>query len=784
MPRLSFLGAGLLSLLTVAFPLHAETPLIGAEAVIELSDASDASSDYRFEPIAVTGQPFTEAVRVTVNRAADPVHLVQVWTAKSAAAIKTGDTVRGHYYIRAEPVGGSTPEVPGYLQDTEGDWAQVAWLGSNPTPAWQRMEFSLEAERDHAAGAVSATFHLGKTPQVVEIGGLEIVIESDEPIAVPEPETTDPSVNPVANPLDPDLLQTLGPDAQLIIAGNRPAELAGPGESPAAELSRVTVDENPLGLAHAARVVNGTATEQPWHASITSPSTTAAIRKGDVLFGQLDIRGDSEKESGGGQFVGWLQSPTPSWTQVKKFEGSPGPVWSRRYFSTVATQDFPAGSVNLVLHLGMIPQEIEVGNMLLWNLGPDADVDALPKTRLTYDGRAPDAPWRAEARGMIDRHRKADLTVRVLDAQGQAVEDARVDLELTRHAYGFGTWVGTDPVTTPDPVDRERLVRVVDQLFNRVSVPAYGADWGWADPQRRSEYLDTARWAVEKGYQTKAHTLIWSRWDWSPPSWESYRDQPKKLRAEIEAYIREVLPQYAELGIEEIDLLNEPTGFHDIDDVITDPGLRASWFEVAHEVAPDMKLLVNEHTMLSAGGQDRVKQDKFAAIVQDLIDRGAPLHGIGMQGHMGEDFTPPTKLWEVLDRFGAYGLPIHITELDINTGDEQAQADYLRDFILAVFAHPASEAITLWGFWEPTMWIPAATLYRTDWSRRPAGDALHELLTETLHTSASLRTDATGQAGVRGFKGRYRVRVTRDGAESVATFELNGANDPWVVRLD
>jgi endo-1,4-beta-xylanase len=55
-------------------------------------------------------------------------------------------------------------------------------------------------------------------------------------------------------------------------------------------------------------------------------------------------------------------------------------------------------------------------------------------------------------------------------------------------------------------------------------------------------------------------------------------------------------------------------------------------------------------------------------LLQDLLSKGVPVHGIGIQMHV--DNTVPVKVWnasafrKVLHRFAELGLEIHITELD------------------------------------------------------------------------------------------------------------------------
>ncbi|BAM04877.1 endo-1,4-beta-xylanase [Phycisphaera mikurensis] len=625
-----------------------------------------------------------------------------------------------------------------------------------------------------AAATAAASRTTASAAWLAAAGGAQI---AGSPVEAEKATRGTTEVEPRTNPIDRDLVERLGPDAELVIAGNRPADFRGPGPDPTSRLTLVPVAGEDF--VQAARVSVGEATDPIWDAQLTSPPSTAAVKKGDVLFGSLDLRAVSEKESGGGQFVGWLQNGGSDWHGFRKLEGAPGAAWQRRHFALKADADAAAGEMDFVFQLGMIPQAFEVANVLLWNLGPDAELDRLPKTRLTYEGQAPDAPWRAEARRRIDAHRKADLRVAVVDAAGEPVRGARVRVAMDRLGFGIGTFL-SDRHVAADDATAQRYKRTVLAHFNRVTAPSYGAQaWGWPDPASRERYLATLAWASEQDLTLKAHPIVWSRFDWMPRSFSEARDDPSALRAEIERYITEVATILAEHRVEEVDALNEPVLFHEFDDVIRAPGLRAAWFEAAHDAAPRMRLLINEHGVLSAGGRNRIKQDKYAAIIEDLLGRGVPLGGIGFQGHIGEDFTPPEKLWEVLDRFAAFGLPLHVTEFDINTEDEDTQADYLRDFVTAVYAHPAVESVTFWGFWGGAMWIPNAQLWREDWTMKPGAEALVELTGETLRTDERVVTGADGTATVRGHLGAY----TASAGGVSQRVELGGGGATVTLRL-
>jgi GH35 family endo-1,4-beta-xylanase len=108
-----------------------------------------------------------------------------------------------------------------------------------------------------------------------------------------------------------------------------------------------------------------------------------------------------------------------------------------------------------------------------------------------------------------------------------------------------------------------------------------------------------------------------------------------------------------------------------------------------------------------------------------LKDNGAPLGGLGFQGHFNDDtLSGPEQLWTIIDRYAELGLDMQVTEFDIGTDDEQLQADYTRDFLTAVFAHEGISAVTTWGFWENAYFDPRRAMFRSDWSIKPNGQEL------------------------------------------------------------
>jgi hypothetical protein len=135
--------------------------------------------------------------------------------------------------------------------------------------------------------------------------------------------------------------------------------------------------------------------------------------------------------------------------------------------------------------------------------------------------------------------------------------------------------------------------------------------------------------------------------------------------------------------------------------------------------------------------------------------------------------TPPEELLSVYDDFGEIAPQLQLSEFDVETGDdEQLQADFYRDVMIATFSHPKFVSIVQWGFWENAHWKPAAALWRTDWTLKPSGRVFVDLVKKQWWTNEISETDTNGQCQLRGFLGDYRITVEHNEGMIEREFKL------------
>jgi len=183
-------------------------------------------------------------------------------------------------------------------------------------------------------------------------------------------------------------------------------------------------------------------------------------------------------------------------------------------------------------------------------------------------------------------------------------------------------------------------------------------------------------------------------------------------------------------------------------------------------------------------------------VLRYLTDHKDPFDGIGIMGHFTpQTLTEPRRFWAILSTFSIFHRPILITEFDVRFGrqgeryqlspqEEALQAAYTRDFLTAMFSHPAVEGVILWGFWEGRHWYPSAALYRQDWSIKPNGRVWADLIFRQWWTDTTATTDAQGQVRIRGFKGDYQLTVTYGSLRHQESFSLTDSAVTRRVVLD
>lgn len=509
----------------------------------------------------------------------------------------------------------------------------------------------------------------------------------------------------------------------------------------------------------------------PWDYQVNAP-VPMAVEAGDVMLAEFWARAvETQGEVGECTSEFGFERLGEPWTKSVDYKFNMGHGWKKFSIPFKAGEALAAEKSQVYFRMGYGPQAFELADFKLTHYGKKLKVEDLPETQITYSGMEADAPWRAEAAARIERVRKGDLVVKAQDASGAALSGAKVTVKMKRHAFGFGSAVVARLLTVPGS-DGDRYRQEVERLFN-IAVYENDLKWGmWEDGESNTGYWrrqyvdDSLKWMAERDIRVRGHNMVWGAWRWIPGSIRQLKDDKAALSKAIEKRIMDV--GGAMKGkLADWDVLNEPHTEHELVDILGKDAM-VQWFQWAKKADPQAKLFINDYP-----GPDSIGHlEGYESWIKFLIDKKAPLEGIGLQGHVGSTPWGIPALLGVLDRFGKYNLPMSITEYDCLVKDPVIEASFTRDFMTAVFSHPAAESFLMWGFWDGAHWKQKAPMFTRDWTLKPSGQAYVDLVFKEWWTDASGATGPDGSYKVRGFQGDYEVTVEAKGKKRTVTAKL------------
>jgi endo-1,4-beta-xylanase len=298
------------------------------------------------------------------------------------------------------------------------------------------------------------------------------------------------------------------------------------------------------------------------------------------------------------------------------------------------------------------------------------------------------------------------------------------DCTLGETARQAGVFVGA-AIASPDlPAEQATIPRD----FN--SITAENAmKWGSLAPTVGSyDFEDAdaiADCAASAGVRLRGHTLLWR--SQLPADLEdtveAATDPAAKLRELIDEHLSTVVPRYRDV-VAVWDVVNEPlhplTG--DLDPNIFGRTLGETYIDEAfrrvHELDPDAQLVLNEFFLFYGLGTPFAgKARGFIDLVERLLDRGAPVHGVGVQAHFyGFRGLIPLPTREEFEGFlrtlADLGVFVELTELDVSInyfrGDPDPfarQAEFYGEVVEACMAVPRCTAVTTWGIDDSRTWL-------------------------------------------------------------------------------
>ena len=404
----------------------------------------------------------------------------------------------------------------------------------------------------------------------------------------------------------------------------------------------------------------------------------------------------------------------------------------------------------------------------------------------------------------IERNRKGDVTLRVVDAEGQPVPGAALAIRQKKHDFLFGCNAFVLGQLGSDERNRQ-----YEELFTRIcnfaTVPIY---WQGTEPQqgglryqeggediwRRPPVDRFIPFGEKYGLTLKAHPMLWHEHnpDWLPKD-------PDALKALYRKRFKALAERYAkDIAIWEV--TNESTGCHKTYPLYSEDRAYVAWAfrEVAPLFGDNNHLMINDFTQFN---ERLPAENAYYKQIRGWLDQGLRIDGIGLQFHLW--FEPklmekhvaaeryrPDRLLDVYEAFAAFNRPLYITEITVPMPQGEAvQAEVVRNLYRLWFSAPAMAGVTYWNLGDSMAYdkenTAAAGLVDKELKPKASYRVLDELINQTWRSNVEGTADAKGALRFRGFYGLYEVTVTRGGvAKTVPLHVSKGGPAEKIVVLN
>ncbi len=250
---------------------------------------------------------------------------------------------------------------------------------------------------------------------------------------------------------------------------------------------------------------------------------------------------------------------------------------------------------------------------------------------------------------------------------GSAVEDAPSGLkDVYADAFMIGTALNTRQIYEEDV----NGVRLVEEHFNAIT-PENITKWSLIYPKPGEYNFEPADRFVEfgekNGMHMVGHTLVWHSQvpDWVFKDEEGNFLDREALLERMRDHIHTVVGRYkgrfhawdvVSEALNDDGTLRETHWYN-----IIGKDYLVKAFQYAHEADPDAELLYNDYSL-----ENPAKREGAVRLIQYLQENGAPVTGIGTQGHWHIPSPSLEEIEKTITDFAALGIDVMVTELDID----------------------------------------------------------------------------------------------------------------------
>ncbi|XP_024517945.1 uncharacterized protein LOC9637546 [Selaginella moellendorffii] len=414
---------------------------------------------------------------------------------------------------------------------------------------------------------------------------------------------------------------------------------------------------------------------------------------------------------------------------------------------------------------GSFRLEKKPSEVMVYVQGPDAGLDIMVANLRIFSVNRSDQY--AALKKQADQVRKRDVVLRI-----KSDNPLRLQVKQISSSFALGACINR--------INLENA-KYVDYFLKTFNYTVFENEmkWGWTEPEQGKlnfrEADELCKFCADHKLPVRGHCVFWEV-EHCVQGWLKKLSK-EKLQAAVESRIEKLVSRYRG-KFQHYDVNNEMLHGDFYKSRLGDE-VHANMFKQIHRLDPSARLFVNDYHV-EDGREANSSARRYVQQIDSLIAQGAPVGGIGVQGHVDVPVGPILR--GSLDELAMLGLPIWLTEVDVSSSNEHVRADDLEAVLREAFAHPAVEGVVLWGFWQGCC-RSDGHLVEVDGTLNEAGKRLEALRGE-WRTELSGSTDKEGKFAFRGYCGSYKALVEKSGGQKVeVSFDVSQDTNTIELRL-
>ncbi|XP_010530701.1 PREDICTED: uncharacterized protein LOC104807213 [Tarenaya hassleriana] len=370
--------------------------------------------------------------------------------------------------------------------------------------------------------------------------------------------------------------------------------------------------------------------------------------------------------------------------------------------------------------------------------------------------------WTSHQELSVQKTRKGTVKIKAVDSEGKPVPNATISIQQNNLGFPFGCETESNILGSQ---------AYQDWFTKRFTVTTFANEMKWYSNEvvRGKEDYSTAdtmlQFFKQHGIAVRGHNVLWNdpqyqpQWVKSLTGDDLYQAMRQRVNSVVSRYRGQLMGW---------DVVNEQLPFSFFDSRLgpTAPG---EIYNLAHAADSGVTLFMNEYNTLEEPNDKSCSPARYLQRLRDIQsykdNNGIPM-GIGLESHFKSPNIPYVR--SALDTLAATGLPIWITELDINSSPDK-QPQYLEQILREVHSHPQVKGIVLWAGLGPTGCYHMC-LTDGNYKNLPTGDVVDKLIGEW----GGFRKQTVGVADRDGFfeaslfHGDYEVKISKPFASQTA----------------